>query len=96
METLSKGTPDIEIWRIAQQRGLAVLTADAPDFEALSSATQRHHGLLVVYGERNPLRQMRAADIAAAIEHVRDVHGDSLAGKLIVLNDWRRRPRPNP
>ncbi|HEV8468839.1 MAG TPA: DUF5615 family PIN-like protein [Candidatus Limnocylindria bacterium] len=96
VETLSKGTPDADIWQFAQQHRLAIITADVPDFQALSIDPKRHHGLLVVYCERSPLRQMRAADIAAAIEYVRDVHGDDLAGKLVVLNEWRRRPGPNP
>lgn len=90
VEVRKKGAVDAAVWRYAWERGLAMLTANPPDFEMLAEKTPDHHGLLVVYGERSPLKQMRAAEIAAAIEFVREVHGDDVAGLRFVLNEWRR------
>ncbi len=89
VETPEKGMLDLDVWRYAQEHGLVLLTADPPEFESLASAT-RHHGLFVVYGERAPAKQMRAAAIASAIERVRDVYGDDLSGRRVSLNEWRR------
>jgi len=90
VETPARGMLDEEVWRYAQAQRLALLTADPIAFEALSVESQRHSGLLVVYGERDRLKQMRAADVAGAIAHVREVHGDDLAARRFVLNEWRR------
>ena len=86
-----KGMLDEEVWRYAQEQGLVLLTADPVAFETMSLESQRHQGLLVVYGERDPLKQMRAADVGAAIANLRGAHGDDLAGKRFALNEWRRR-----
>lgn len=90
VEIRQKGTEDPPTWRYAQEHSFVVLTANAPDFETLARTTPEHRGLLAVYGERNPPRQMRAADIAAAIEYLGEVLGEDLMGRRLVLNEWRR------
>ena len=60
VETPARGMLDEEVWRYAQAQRLALLTADPIAFEALSVESQRHSGLLVVYGERDRLKQMDA------------------------------------
>src|SRR5713101_7713598 len=89
VETPARGMLDEEVWLYAQAQRLALVTADPIAFETVSLESQRHSGLLVVYGERDPLKQMRAADVAVAIARVREVHGDDLAAKRLVLNEWR-------
>lgn len=93
VELRAKAALDPEVWQYAQDHALTLLTANPPDFEDLAKQSPDHHGLLMVYGERDPLRQMRAADIAAAVELVREVHGDEPTGKQVVLNEWRRSRR---
>jgi hypothetical protein len=93
VERVEKSLLDDTVWRHAQDARLTLVTANPDDFVALASATPRHHGLLLVYGERDPLKQMRAADIASAIGHVQDQEGDHLSGRSVVLNEWRRPPR---
>lgn len=90
VERAEKGTLDAAVWRHAQEAALAVMTGNADDFIALADQTPGHHGLLLVYGEHDPLKQMRAADIAAALEFLREFHGDALRGQRVALNLWRR------
>ena len=94
VETLQKGTLDPAVWQHAQATALTVLTGNADDFIALAERSATQHGLLVIHGERGPAQQMRAAAIAEAIEHVREVYGDTLAGVRLNLNEWRRPRTP--
>lgn len=90
VESREKGTDDPPIWQYAQEHGLVVLTANPPDFEALAKATPSHRGLLVVYGEGVPRKQLRPTDIAEAVEYVREILGEKLEGHVLTLNAWRR------
>lgn len=92
VERTEKGTLDPEVWAYAQQTGLILVTGNVDDFIPLAERTPDHHGILAHYGERDPLKQMRAADIAAAIENVRAVYGETITGRRLVLNAWRRLP----
>jgi len=89
VETTEKGVLDAAVWRYAQETELTVLTGNAGDFMAEAQRTPDHHGLLVVYGERDPVKRMRAADIAGAVEHVREVCGEVLRGARLALDEWR-------
>lgn len=93
VETPEKGVLDPFVWRHAQEAGLAVVTGNPDDFLALATRTPRHHGVLLVYGERDPVTQMRAAEISGAIDLVRETLGDDLTGEHVVLNEWRRSGR---
>lgn len=90
LETCPRALDDASIWRHAQDNALVVLTANPAEFESLAAAAPSHHGLLLVYGEGSPRKQMRAADIAGAIERIRTLLGDELDGKILNLNVWRR------
>lgn len=92
VEISEKGVLDPAVWEHAQEAELVVVTGNPDDFILRADRMPDHHGLLAVYGERDPLKQMRAADIAAAIEHVREVYGDTLRGARLSLNEWRRSP----
>ena len=89
-ESPEKGGLDAAVWERAQAAQLIVVTGNPDDFIALAERQPGHHGLLVVYGERDPIKQMRAADIAEGIEYVRQVRGETLHGARLVLNEWRR------
>ena len=89
-ETLHKGASDLDVWALAQDERRALVTANPADFDSLATATPRHHGLLLVYRDPEPAKRMGASDIAVAIERVQEIHGDAVAGKRIVLNEWRR------
>lgn len=88
VETTEKGTLDGVVWQHAQVAALIVLTGNPDDFIALAARTPGHHGLLVMYGEHDPIKQMRAVDIADAIAHVNEVYGETLRGARLTLNEW--------
>lgn len=92
VETLPTGTPDELIWPHAQEHDLIVLTGNPDDFTVQAARTADHNGLLLVHGERDARKQMSDAAIAAAIEYVREVHGETVRGQQINLNEWRRSP----
>ncbi|MGH2378993.1 MAG: DUF5615 family PIN-like protein [Candidatus Limnocylindria bacterium] len=90
VERTLTGTLDSAVWTYAQEAERIVVTGNADDFIPLAERTLDHHGLLTHYGERDPVQQMRANDIATAIENIRDVYGDRLRGVRLTLNEWRR------
>lgn len=91
IESPRKGTLDPEVWNHAQAQAFVLLTRNGPDFVDLV-ADGRHHGALLVYGERDETHNMLPSEIAAAIASVREIHGDDLAGRIVILNAWRRSP----
>lgn len=91
LETLPTGTPDEDIWPYAQDHELIVVTGNPDDFKAEAARTPNHHGLLIVHGEHERQKNMSDAEIAAAIDYVREGYGEALPpGTQINLNEWRR------
>ena len=74
--------------------GLAVITKDATDFRQLhlrsgsTAAVPRHAGILAVYQDDDPAKDMTPADIARAIANLLAA-GVPIAGEFHVLNHWR-------
>jgi hypothetical protein len=84
-----RGEPDSRCWRHAQEQGATVVTMNAVDFARLAEATESHAGLLLVYRENDPTRDMSAASIVAAGDRVAESHREGLAGAIAVLNQFR-------
>lgn len=83
-----RGMSDARCWRHAQADQAVVLTMNARDFAALA-ATGTHHGLLLVYRENDPTRDMTAKDIAAAVDRVAEIYPEGIADQIITLNGFR-------
>ena len=79
---------DAEVLAVAIREGRVLLTRNCADFLALHEATDNHPGILAVYQDSDPSKNMRYADIARAIANV-EASGLPLAGEFIVLNAWR-------
>ncbi len=90
VEKSAKGVLDPTVWAYAQREERIVVTGNPDDFIPRADSAPDHHGLLVVYGERDPIKQMQPVDIATAIENVRGVFGETLRGARLTLNEWRR------
>lgn len=90
VEETTKGLLDAAVWAYAQREARILVTGNPDDLIVLADRTPDHHGLLSHYGDRDPVKQMRAAELAAAIEHVREVYGETLRGTRLNLNEWRR------
>jgi predicted nuclease of predicted toxin-antitoxin system len=88
----TQGAVDQEHLRYATEHALLILTANGKDLVALHrewSRQQRpHHGVLVVYRENNPTRDMSFEQIANAVTRVEQA-AVPLENTVHVLNRWR-------
>jgi predicted nuclease of predicted toxin-antitoxin system len=85
------GVADAVHLAYAVANGLIVITKDPGDFHALHEQDQNHPGIFGVYQDNDPGRDMKPADIVAAIGRIEAAvtHGYSIAGQFHALNDWR-------
>jgi hypothetical protein len=82
--------------RYAADHELVLLTANAKDFLALHEQWQQnrqeHSGMLLVYRENNPRRDMMFQEIARAVSRL-DQAGIPLRNTYQNLNFWREPQR---
>jgi hypothetical protein len=87
-----RGVRDATHLAHAVRQGLPIVSGNAGDFEALHDLTLalggRHFGILLVYGDRQPGRQMRASHIARALTRL-EAEEVPLTNALIPLNHYR-------
>lgn len=83
-----RGHSDSRCWRYAQERGAVVLTMNAVDFVTLADEGA-HHGLLLVYRENDPTRDMTAAAITSSVSRVAETYAEGVAGEILALNQFR-------
>jgi len=84
-----RGEPDSRCWRHAQEQGATVVTMNVVDFVRLAEATEGHSGLLLVYRENDPTRDMSAASVVVAVARVAESYREGLHGTIAVLNQFR-------
>jgi hypothetical protein len=83
------GLGDPEVWAFAQQHHAVVVTGNAVDFEPLARAAEHHAGLLLVYRDNDPRRDMTSADVATAVGYAEAANDGVLTGRILVLNQFR-------
>jgi hypothetical protein len=87
-----RGSRDAAHLAYAVRHGMPILSGNTGDFEALHDLTLalhgQHLGILLVYGERDARRQMRAKHIAHALTQL-ETKQIALANALIALNQYR-------
>jgi hypothetical protein len=75
----------------AAAHGLAIITKNPGDFRALHELDQRHSGILGVYQDNDPSRDMSHAEIVRAINNLEAAAqqgGAPIQGEFHTLNDW--------
>ena len=72
----------------ALETGRIILTYNPKDFLLLHNATPIHPGILAVYQDNDPSRDMSYADIVRAIANLQQIQPD-LSGGFWVLNHYR-------
>jgi len=87
-ELEKNGTPDEEVFDLAQSLERVLLTHNTEDFHTLHRERPGHRGIMAVYREADPRKNMNHAQIAAAIRRI-DTSGVTIAGDFHVLNHWR-------
>lgn len=76
----------------SRPRGLTLITKNPADFKELHEREPRHAGILAVYQDNDPSRDMSNADIVRAIRNLEEAvqqGGPPIHGAFHVLNDWR-------
>ncbi len=87
-----EGASDDAHFAFAAAHQLAIITKNPADFLALHTENQQHSGILGVYQDNDPDRDMSQAEIVNAIanlEAAAATGADSIAGHFHSLNDWR-------
>ncbi len=72
--------------------GLTLITMNPADFKALHDMNSRHAGILAVYQDNAPSRDMSNTDIVRAIRNIEEAvqhGGPRIDGEFHSLNDWR-------
>ncbi len=82
------GQPDSVHFEFARANDFILLTKDPDDFEELHSRNPNHPGILAVYQDNDPTRDMKDQDIVRAISNI-EAAGIELRGGFHVLNKWR-------
>jgi predicted nuclease of predicted toxin-antitoxin system len=82
------GRADDVHFRYAADHHLVLLTKNADDFLELHGKDSKHAGILVIYQDNNPDRDMSHADIVRAIANLLGA-GVALSSTVQVLNAWR-------
>jgi hypothetical protein len=80
--------PDDVHFRYAAAHALVLLTKNPKDFGEFHKAGQAHAGILAVYQDNDPSRDMSYADIVRAIANLEQA-GVEIQGEFHVLNAWR-------
>jgi hypothetical protein len=87
-----RGARDAAHLAYAARLGMPIVSGNPGDFEALHDLTLalggQHFGILLVYGERDVRRQMKAVHIANALSQLESKQMP-LVNALIVLNQYR-------
>jgi predicted nuclease of predicted toxin-antitoxin system len=82
------GTPDPEIFELAQLLEHVLLTHNTEDFHELHRERPEHRGIMAVFRGADPRKNMNHAQIAAAIRRL-ESSAVNVAGDFHVLNHWR-------
>ncbi len=82
------GTADSELFELAQSLERVLLTHNTEDFYALHRERPGHRGIVAVYRDADPGKNMNHAQIAAAIRRL-ELSAVTIAGHFHVLNHWR-------
>jgi len=87
-----RGATDLKHLQYASRNGLVLLTANVSDFLALHrewiKAKLAHSGILVVYRENNPVKDLTVGQISKAVTEIERADLP-LLGALYNLNSWR-------
>lgn len=77
------GTPDREVFELAQSLERVLLTHNPEDFHELHRERPGHRGIIAVYRDADPRKNMNHAHIAAAIRRL-ETSGVTIAGDFHV------------
>ena len=86
------GADDEVHFAFAAANDLAIITKNPSDFQHLHDLDPHHSGILAVYQDNDPSRDMSDAEIVKAIKNLEAATqsgGEPIQGKFSSLSDWR-------
>ncbi|MGL5197042.1 MAG: DUF5615 family PIN-like protein [Chroococcales cyanobacterium] len=81
------GKPDIAVLNYARQEERVLLTRNCEDFLILHQSNPVHPGILAVYQDPDPAKNMSYQAIAKAIANLESANY-GLTNSFIILNQW--------
>jgi uncharacterized protein with PIN domain len=81
------GIPDASVIELARAQQRILLTRNCDDFLTIHQANSEHSGILAVYQDADPRKNMSYVAIVKAIANLQDT-GLCLQGQFIVLNRY--------
>ena len=81
------GSDDTVVLNYARREERLLLTQNCKDFKVLHNSLPKHLGILAVYRENNPSKNITFKAIVKAIANLEE-SGIPLANQFIVLNQW--------
>lgn len=81
------GKIDSIVLDFARQENRIILTQNCDDYEALHDLNSEHSGIIAIYNENNPLKNMSFKAIIKAIKNLESANF-SLSNQFIALNHW--------
>jgi hypothetical protein len=84
----TSGAADDVHFRLARANGWVLLTKNPLDFEQLHQADSAHAGILAIYQDNDPARDMDRGEIVRAVANLEQA-SVVLPGQFHVLNHWR-------
>lgn len=79
--------PDDVVLEYARQSDRTVLTRNCADFQALHQENPDHSGILAVYQNLDPSKNMSYQDIVSSIANL-EAASYALKGQFVILNQW--------
>jgi predicted nuclease of predicted toxin-antitoxin system len=87
-ELEKNGTPDPEVFDLAQSLERVLLTHNTEDFHELHRARPGHRGIMAVFRDADLRKNMSYVQIAAAAGRL-ETAGVTIAAQFHILNHWR-------
>jgi hypothetical protein len=87
-EVAMEGRPDSEVLEYARANTLILLTRNAGDFFILHEQYPDHSGILAIYQDKDPAKNMSYQSIVKAVGNV-ETAGLQTEGQFIALNHWK-------
>lgn len=81
------GYPDEKVLEYARDHRRVLLTRNCADFQELHQTNPNHPGILAVYQDADPSKNMSYQAIAKAINNL-ETSGLVLTNQFIILNQW--------
>lgn len=86
-EAKLSGASDLTVFNYAREQGRVLMTHNCDDFQDIHQSNRAHPGILAIYQNMDPKKNMSYQAIVSAIQNL-EAASLELEGQFIVLNQW--------